>query len=243
MKLPDDKKERQKVLAMIGIGAAAVMYGIWAFAYEPARTAKAEANATIASLTEKISDAESDVRRIPVTERDLKAAYSNLIEFSERHMIHPRLGSSYILPARETITRHARALAIENVVVEEVGLMAMPRPKEKAKSKPKDGEGAAANTTTSAGAAEVQDVPEHTIQAYAARVSTTCSYEDFRKLTEKLEKENPLVVISNILITGQPDIPLLHQVIFEIMWPAWIDPNKREMLIEGAEQLLVAGTE
>ena len=243
MKLPEDKKERQKILMLIGIGVAAVAYGIWSFVFAPKLAERSSSEAAVAELQTKMEDAQEEIRRAPLVERDLRAAYSNIIELSERHMLHPRLGSSYILPAREIINRHARTLNIEGVVVEEVGLIAMPRPKEAAKPKPKKGEEQETQATDKPATPESPSTPPPTIQAYAARITATCSYEDLRRWCEAMEKENPMLAICNIMITAQPEDPLKHLVTFEALWPTWIDPDQRERLIDDAELLVVAEAE
>jgi hypothetical protein len=122
---------------------------------------------------------------------------------------------------------------MEGVTVEEIGLIALPRPKAKAAPKPKPGQQDAETKTASASG------PTPTIQTYGARVNATSAYEDLRKLVAAMEKENPFMVISNISIAAQPGTPLAHKVTFEVFWPAWIDPNQREVLIEN-ENLLIA---
>lgn len=225
MKLPQNKADRQKVFAFIGIGVVAVLYGLWAGVYQPIITGRAEAVQAIGGLREKIAEAEQQIARLPFIERDLRTVTTNLIAYSEQYLLHPRLGN-YLIPAREIVGNHARALNLEPLQVDEIGLIALPRPKE---ATPRKGAPADKKVAPAAGSASA-----NALQIYAARVAARIGFEDLRRLIEAMEKENPLLAISNVMIAAQPGEPLRHQIQFELHWPAWVDPGLRENLLAEA---------
>lgn len=203
MQLPQNKQDRQKVLALIGIGVAAALYGVWAGIYSPMVTKKTDAINRIADLEDKIEKAERQIRRIPLVERELASVMTNLVIWSETHLLHPRLGN-YLLPVREWLGAQARALDIETIQVDEVGLLAVPR--------------------------GAQSPANPAMQFYAVRVSSFCGYEDLRQWFLTIDRENPMVAIGNVMITASPDNPLRHQVSFEAHFPVWTDPEYGEQL-------------
>lgn len=209
MQLPQNKKEGQKVLDLIAIGVVvAVLYGgVWVGVYSPIRKA---ALIEIADLENKIETAERQIGRIPLLERDLKDVLTNLIARSEHEMLQPRLGN-YLLPVREWLGEQARALDIEAIQVDEVGLLAVPR---------------GAQRPASPG-----------MQFYAVRVTSFCGYEDLRQWFLTIERENPMVAIGNVMIAARPDNPLQHQASFEAHFPVWTDPGYGEQLKEALAAL------
>ncbi len=231
MKLPENKKDRQKIYLVVGLVVAAAVYALWAWVYGPILKGRNEARAKIRTLEGEISAAADQISRIPLTERAYLQVVTNLVALSEQQMMHPRLGN-YLLPAREILQRQARAVGLLAVQIDEIGLAPLPRPKEKAKPVRKPDDKAEAPATPVKKKSEPPPLPPYTVQAYAVRVSTECSYETLRRWMDLLEQENPLVAIGGITVAAQPDDPLKHQVSFEVQWPAWVDPDFRETLQE-----------
>ena len=52
-----------------------------------------------------------------------------------------------------------------------------------------------------------------------------------------LEKGNPLISVSHITISAQPESVQRHVARFEVQWPVWIDPAMRERVIQQAAEL------
>lgn len=203
MQLPQNKADRQKVLALIGVGVLALLYGIWAGIYNPIQTKKKDALARISELQTNVDNAEAQISRIPRTEDELRTTLVKLMVWSDQHMLYPRLGN-YLLPVRETLGLQAERLGLNPVQVDEIGLIAIPR-----------GPKATGNAA---------------MQIYAVRVSTTCSYEELRNWFSIIEQENPLVAAGNLMITAQRDYPLQHQVSFELHYPVWSSADYHNIL-------------
>lgn len=210
MQLPQNKADRQKVLALIGVGVLALLYGIWAGIYNPLLSKKRDAEARIAELEASIGNAENQINRIPRTEDELRAALASLVTWSDGHMLYPRLGN-YLLPVREKLGEQAEKLDLGPVQVDEIGLIALPR-------------GAKASGTPS-------------IQLYSVRVSVSCSYENLRAWLAIIEQDNLIVATGNLMITAQRNNPLQHQITFELHYPAWIDPDYQQQLSEDVASL------
>ncbi len=198
MQLPQNKQDRQKVIALIGVGVAAVLYGVWAGIYSPIIKKKAEAIDRIAKLEDDIAKAERQIRRMPLVERELMVVMTNLAAWSNAHILYPRLGN-YLLPVREWMAEMADPMAIGSIQVDEVNLFGLPK-----------GSMSPANPV---------------MQIYSVRVSTFCGYDELSKLFAVIEEHNPLIAIGNVMITARPGDPLNHQISFELHLPVWTDPG------------------
>lgn len=221
MKLPQNKKDRQKVIAGIAAGIVLALYGLWAGIYRPLVKNRDEAIAKIRKIEEQIENADKQIIRTPFLARDLLLVTSNLVNYSEQHVLHPRLGN-YLIPAREIINRHTRELDLPPLQVDEIGLIALPRPRDKA---PATGKKAAAPKKPAA---------TYSMQIYGVRMAGRLGLTDLIALIRRMENENPLLAISNISITSQTGNPLVHQIVMEAQWPAWINPDYRDTLLENA---------
>jgi hypothetical protein len=226
VKLPQDKKTRQQVIGLMAVGIVAILYGVWMFIYQPVVEKRKDSIQKTGDLNTAIADAERQIARLPAMERDLMTITLELSELSERYMLHARLGN-YLIPAREIINRHARALNIDNVQIDEIGLIAMPRPREGDRRATSDRRAA----RQPAGTKAPPPPAPATMQAYAVRITVRSSFDDLRAWIKLMEEENPLLSISNLMITGRREDPLKHAVTFEVQWPAWVDPDFRDTLL------------
>jgi hypothetical protein len=211
MKLPENKEARQKVLALAGIGVAAVGYALWAFVYQPMATERAATRTAIEEAQAELGKAHVLVGTMGKQKDRLRDTTAKLLERSERDMLHPRLGN-YLLQAREILDRQARELGVESYQVAEVGLADLPRaPKSKTK---------------------------RAVRYYAVRVTAQCSLELFAQWIGVLERENPLLSIGQFLIAAQAKTPLVHQVRFEVHWPIWVDFSLQDVVRGDAREIL-----
>lgn len=212
MKWPENKQDRQKIFALIGIGVAGALYGLWSFVYQPLVHRAAAAEIQTEQLERNLRRAQQEVRRTPEHQRDLLHFTRETLHLSERYMLHPVLGN-YLLQARSIVRQGAADLDIQNLQAEEVGLTALPR---------RRGE----------------DRGDAVVQGYALRVTALASYADTCAWLCGLVEENPLLTIHSLSITPQPEMPERHQVRFELHWPVWIDPAMRQEIRERAETLV-----
>ncbi len=208
LQLPENKKDRQKILGVAGVLAVGALYAAWAFGYQPLVAKKAAEAERIVELEKKIQTAERQTQRTPRMQEDLRKATADVADYSERHMLHPRLGN-YLLTAREILARHAEIAGLASYQSEETGLSALPAPRD-------------------------DKQPAHTIQAYTVLVSLECSYDQLRHFIRSMEEDNPLLSISSVMISAQARSPQLHTVRMEIQWPVWIDPGMRARVVDQA---------
>lgn len=224
MRLPENKSDRQKVLALIALGVAAVAYALWAGVVAPLRQGRDESMKKVAELEVEMRTSRAQVSRLAEMQRDLAETMRNLSERSERDMLHPRLGN-YLLQAREILMRQGSAAGAENIAVAEIGLVDPPNP-------PKAAPASAGDSPKAAKAAKVAKA--YAVKAYSVRVTAECGTDAFVHWVRALEEENPLVALSQFTLAAQPDDPQRHQVRFDVQWPVWSDPGMRETVRQQA---------
>ncbi len=213
MPLPTNKTDRIKVYALIALGVGGALYGVWAYVYQPLAQQRTAMQERQAELIHKVQEARIQINRRDEIEHTLHEAARNLRARSEYDLIHPRLGN-YLLQAREIVLQHGRAQGITNIQVTELDFANPPR-------RPDDAQ------------------PRQT-RAYVVRVAAVCSYADLTAWLAALETENPLLAVSQMIITAQDDNPLQHQVRFELQWPVWIDVETRSVVRALVADLLAA---
>ena len=214
MHLPENKESRQKVLALIALGVVGVAYGIWIGVYDPIRRGRDEAKVKISQLEEDLRTARIQIQRTGATKIELQEVTRNLVEYSEKEMLQPRLGN-YLLQAREILSESGRAAGISDFSVTEMGLVDLPlQPK------------------------KTNLVATISVRAYSARVTADCGTDALVEWIRLLEEENSLLAISHITISAQPENVQKHAARFEVQWPVWIDPTMRERVIQQASDIL-----
>ena len=205
MRLPEDKRDRTKILLLLALLVGGAFYGVWAFVYHPLVTGRAEALTRRDQLEQELHAARVHIRRMEEMRREMQQVARNLRARSEYDMIHPRLGN-YLLEARETVQRHGRAAGVDQIRVTELDFVHPPR--------------------------RPDNEPPPRIRGYAVRVTAECSYAQLTHWLELLEEHNALLSVSQLQIAAQPDNPRKHQVGFEVQWPVWINPETRTTVRE-----------
>lgn len=235
MRLPENSQSRQKVLALIGLGAVAAAYGLWIGVYAPLLQSRDDAAAKGAAVETELQTSRAQIRRQAEMQRDLAATLRELRARSEQDMLHPRLGN-YLLQAREILTQAGLAAGAEGIQVAEIGLVDPPKPPKKAPPKADPEEKGAEKEGTPKEARTKE--PVYRVKAYSARVTGECGTEAFLAWIRALEKANPLLAVSQITMVAQPEKPLLPLVRFEVQWPVWVDPDMRERVRQKAAEVL-----
>jgi hypothetical protein len=199
MKLPDDPKEKIKILILIAIGAVAVLYTLIAVVVKPLMTRKAGNNEAIETLQNELTDAQRDLNRMWQGRDYNTKVLQSLVELSNRkdYLLHPRLGN-YELGAREYVETAARDVGVELEAVREIGLMQLPQDP------------------------AIKD--PRALQTYNLRVSMQAGLPDLIALLTAIETRNPYLSVSGISIDARPTDPARHQIAFELQWPVWTDP-------------------
>ena len=234
MRLPEDKSSRQKVLALIALGAVGAAYGLWMGVCDPLRRGRDEAKARSAALEEELEGSRAQIARIGEMQRSLEEVVRALHATSERDMLHPQLGN-YILQARELLTQPGIDVGATDIKVTEIGLVDPPSPPKAAKAAVVEG---ASGAPASAPAAAAKVEKPFAVKAYSARVTAECGTGAFLEWVRALEAANPLMAISQFTIAAQVENPQRHQVRFEVQWPVWVDPETREVVQQKAAEVL-----
>ncbi len=216
MKLPGDKKKRTQILVLAGMAACGLLYVLWAFAYQPFRNRRAEAEQQLENREREVQQTQQFVRHGAGAEQRLRELTEELLDMSEKHLLHPRLGN-YFLEARDIVRRHAEAAGVGAWQAEEIGLTPLPRPR------------AAAG--------------EHAVQGFAVGITVECGYAVFLDWIRRLEEENPLLNLYGFTIAAQPEKPQQHQIRFELQWPVWVNSQRRADVIERHKRVTGAETE
>ncbi len=202
MKRPTTRREQLQMYALIGIGAVAVLYAVYAFVYVPLRESRIEAEAEIERLENILRAAQAQIRQSDDLSRELVSRIREVHEMSEQYMLHPRLGN-YLLQARDIIQLHGQHSHVLNPRIEEIGLVALP-------------------------ARRGSRARDHQVQGFSVRVHATCTYDQLVEWLSRLEAANPLVLIQHLNIAARTESPEQHRVRFEVQWPVWIDPALRQ---------------
>lgn len=202
MKLPEDKKERTKVLALIGIGAVAILVGLF---YGVIRPTVAYKKATLEKIVKLRADIAKATVEIDQMSKDRKANVETLEkirDLSDRYLLKSRLGN-FQLSAAEIIEQlaHSAGLPPEVVLqVKEVGLGSMAR---------------ASNSKTAP-----------VLRTYTSHLALVCDYNTLIRFIRVIEDSNPLFCVMNISIQGRPPPNMtVHACAFDVQWPVWVDPD------------------
>lgn len=209
MKLPDDPKDRMKVLLLIAIGVlatvAAMAQGVVHLIRQENQLTEqlADIEWQTTSASESIASAEN------CRSRNIQTVQS-IVTISETHILHPILGN-YRLGASELLERVALGSGVSLDSIQEVGILDIPKPKTK--------------------------TGKNVLKAYTVRISMRCGYAKIQEFVRQLELNNPYLCISTLSIIGQQDVdPESHRVVMGIQWPIWSNPEMAVQMMERMTQ-------
>ena len=198
MKLPTDKKERNKVLALVGIGAAAVLYVLFQVISGTVRS-RAKAAAAIDELEDNLKVANRGIEEAKRDRVKNDKFLATLQEKSNRYFLHPGLGMNYLLGVTATLEHLAEEAGVQIQSITERGLTRVPNP----------------------------EMPQ-LLKVYSVGVYLLCGYDDALRLVAGIEAGNPLACVSDLDITGNGSRdPENHSVRFDVQWLTWGDDSVR----------------
>jgi hypothetical protein len=212
MKLPEDKKERTKILALIGLGAVIVAYGLYMGVVSPLLKGKKERLEKIDSIQAKVRKAEKATARMA---SDLATSSNILSEVDQLtnqrgFVLRDRLGN-FLLGATEILEQCAQEAGVQIASIKENGMSQIPQ--------------GTARTTPAA------------FNAYTVTVQLECGTPGLTRFLESLEKANPYLCVSSLAISAQSNKPEKHLVTAEVQWPAWADPKMPGRIAEQLQAL------
>ena len=214
MKLPEDKKERQKIFLAIGLGAAFVLYGTYAGVLTPLLHKKAEFQAKKDAVGQELKKAERAIGQIRA-DLALKAeALRDIRSASEEHFLKPRHGQqNYFFDATERVEALAKraGIALEADAVREESVSQIPQ---------------APGRKT-----------DNLVKAYSVRVSFVGNYAEILRFLREAETSNPYLSIVNVTISGRPPPDEdRHSAGVSIQWPVWDKPEAVAKFEAGAAE-------
>lgn len=201
MKLPTDKKERNKVLMLVGVGAAAVLYVLFQVISGTVRS-RSKAIDTIAELDTKLKESRRDIAEGKNDREKNEDILAALQAKSNRHFLHPGLGKNYLLGVTATLEQMSARTGVPIQSITERGLLTVPNP----------------------------EMP-NLLKTYSVGIYLLCGYEDALRLVKEIENSNPLVCVSDLDITGNAGRdPENHTIRFDVLWLTWGDESVRDRI-------------
>ncbi|NQU39035.1 MAG: hypothetical protein HQ523_03695 [Lentisphaerae bacterium] len=199
MKLPEDKQQRLKIFIMIGLAVILVLLGIVQGIINPLRNSAKNKRATMEESRNGLERARKEIRAAAQSLDRRMETLVTIQSISDTHILHPILGN-YLLEATSIIEAHAAALAVPIEPVREVAISDIPRD---AKSK-----------------------EDRLLKAYTVRVNMNSSYHDACRLIREIERGNPYICVTSLMIRPRPGIDVeTHSISIEVQWPVWADPE------------------
>ncbi len=202
MKLPSDPKERNQILALIGIVAIAVCAGIF-FGFKQLGVAKKNVQKTIEEVESKLKKADAKIQRMSVDKVDNDAAIKEILDISDDYILASVLGN-YQLVARDILEGASKELGLKIEPVRELGKGTVPYP---------SGPGAFKTYT----ARVSLNCGMHDLVKFLHKLESGNPYLCVTGLT-----------VTERTSQSKDE----HQVSFEVQWPIWDDPAVKDKLLE-----------
>ena len=205
MRLPEDRKERIKVLILVGVGTIAVIYALIVGVMRPMANTRRERQARIEELNEQLEDAQRDMSRMLRDRQKNVEVLKEIVEIAARDgvILQPRLGN-YELGAVAFIEQRAAEAGVKVNAINEIGITQIPK--------------------------NPQKKTENAIKAYNMRISLEAGVHDLIRLLASIEDANPYIAITRIDVQTRMQNPARHSLTFELQWPVWSDPTTGETL-------------
>lgn len=218
MRLPQDKKERIKILVIALMVLVAALNGTFMFVIKPMRAKQKAATERIIELDNQLRTARAQIARV-LAEREINiGVIRDIIEITDvkGYVLRARLGN-FLLSATEAMEECAKRIDVPLAAVREVGVSSVP----KAPEAPGD----------------------NYFNSYNVRVNLECGLHDLVRLLREIETSSPYLCVSNLGIVSQSGTPGVHDASFDVQWPIWVDANAADGLrrqLEEAEGLTAA---
>lgn len=201
MKLPATKKERAQILVLLGIGGLAIFYALVQLAAKPLWSYRAKLVEERARIQEKMDKASQDLRKMALLERERDELAAELNTMSSNYVLQPILGS-YFVAVNDSLERLARTqgIRLKTGAIKEVGLLEIP--------------------------GKNKDRSPRIFRPYSLRLEGVATFAALCAFLERLEQDNPLLCVTEIQVTGQPEDPEHHRVSLRLEWPVRQEPEK-----------------
>ncbi len=218
MKLPDDPKERSQLIVLIGIVGVAAVYGIYMAASSVLMKPQREKQEQIEEITEKLRKANEAVQMMPMSQKNNDNHIAIISEIDSKHILHPRMGKNYLLPAEEFVREQEVVSKSKVISVKEIGISNFPTP-----DPPKD---------TGDAHAPKPKPKVYAFKIYTVRVEVAEGLHNMIKLIKQIESANPCISISAMDIAPESETPFEHSMSFDIQWPIWNATKTTEKIMQ-----------
>lgn len=214
MKLPEDKKERTKVLGLMAIGVGATIYVLARYAVVPIIKANKENAERITAVRDILQKADAEVKLIHRDREANEQAMAEIKRVSDNHLLHPSMGINYQIPASEVID------SIEKKCDFSLGTP----------------------MATMGGLIPGTSLPANRdLKSFSMGVGVDCSFATFVRLIRAIKAENPYIVLSRVSVSAQAKTPEQHRAGFTMSWPIWSDPKMVDTIKEQSKEKEPAG--
>jgi hypothetical protein len=206
MKLPENRKERIQIFALIGIGVVAVLYAVVQLALAPLMASRQKMRDTLADQKAKMETAQRELKYAPGVQRDYDAVVRQLETIRSENVLRPILGS-YLVGVTEQVEAAARGNGLRVDEVKEIGIMDLP--------------------------GKAKDTPQfRPFKAYAVLVNAQGSYEAIWQFLKAMEGRNAFLCVTELQVSGQGESVARHRIAVRMEWPIESvpepEPEKKE---------------
>jgi len=208
MRLPEDRKERLKVFALIAIGAVAVAFTVAQLAVRPLFRSRSAKRQRIAELRGEMDAGRLEIARIDARRKELLELVQEIHGLSVSNVLQPVLGN-YLLRATELVEKEAAQAGLQFAQLQEVGRADLPKGSRPGK-----------------------------LSYYSLRATLECGLAELIRLLETIEKANAYLCVADLSIMAQPPTPDRQKVNLVIQFPVWNSPDIAEQLERDLEQSL-----
>jgi hypothetical protein len=198
MKLPDNRNERIKILAMILMGGLAVIYAIIQLVILPVRDSYRKNTANLDRKKGELADMKKELSRSAQAHKDF-ATVRDQVQTLSQYLAQPILGT-YLIGIQSSLEQFAGEADLRINPASEIGFSEIP-------GKKKDGS-------------------KHLIKSYGVRLNGSGGYSQLQALVRQLEASNPLLCMTELSINAQPLSPENHQINLTIEWPVEAEIEK-----------------
>lgn len=198
MKLPENRKERLQVFALIGIGVLLAISTITQLVVFPFLASRKKRNAALVEQTQKLEKARKELLQAPSVKEDYDKVSAELDRIVAASVLRSILGS-YLVGVSETIENAARSAGLTTEEIQEVGIRDLPV--KKGSSHPP------------------------AFKSYAVQTTAEGSYAQVLAFLNAIETRNPFLCVTEIRISGRQDKPEQHRITFRIEWPIHASPD------------------
>lgn len=196
MKLPDSKKERMLMFALIGVVAVVILIVGIMFGLLPLLDGRRTMEASMVEIGEKLKKARRELDYAPAIQKEHDEAVSQMLKIRTENILRPILGS-YLVGVSEQIESAARATQVHIDEIREVGVVNIP-----AKGK---------NTSLQA------------FKSFVVQVSAEGAYASIVQFLKQMEERNAFFCVNEIVIACQADSPEQQRLSVRMEWP--IEPT------------------